>query len=88
MCPSEPDASEPTYAMNELFGKVNLEKVQNASEVLMFFESEPGRNAHGGKAYLLQCPTRHDGGMNTAFADGHVKWYKGDALSGLNLVPK
>ncbi|MHB9126227.1 MAG: DUF1559 family PulG-like putative transporter [Armatimonadota bacterium] len=87
-CRSVPDASEPTYAMNELLGKVDLGKLKSPSEVLMLFESEPGRNAHGGKAYLLQCPTRHDGGMNTAFADSHVKWYKKDDLTTLNLMPE
>ncbi|MHB9126226.1 MAG: H-X9-DG-CTERM domain-containing protein [Armatimonadota bacterium] len=73
--------------MNELLGRVNADKLKSPAEVLLLFESEPGRNAHGGKAYLLQCPTRHDGGMNTAFADGHVKWYRKGDLSTLNLVP-
>jgi prepilin-type N-terminal cleavage/methylation domain-containing protein/prepilin-type processing-associated H-X9-DG protein len=34
----------------------------------------PNLNAYGG------CLTRHNGGLNVAFVDGHVKWYNPNAL--------
>lgn len=70
-----PDAAgDCAYAFNASLDRESLHAIIAADRLVALFESDRGRNAHGGKELLTDFP-RHLGGDNLGFADGHAKWY-------------
>jgi prepilin-type N-terminal cleavage/methylation domain-containing protein/prepilin-type processing-associated H-X9-DG protein len=90
---------------NELDWVVQLSRVVQPSMVVLVTDSVPGDVAQGFVGYIVRgnaAPSpinnrggfsaRHSDGLNIAFADGHSKWYKAEAvvpqpLSALNNTP-
>lgn len=76
-CPEEEDQTQPSYAMNVKTLGLNAKQAKRVEELVLLFESVPGKNLAGGPALLPHKP-RHSRGENYAFADGHVKYYARD----------
>ncbi len=55
---------EESYLINRKMVGVDLESVPNAAQTPLFYEAEVG----------------HLDGINVAFADGHIKWYRGEVF--------
>ncbi|NPV49130.1 MAG: DUF1559 domain-containing protein [Armatimonadetes bacterium] len=69
-------ASRPCRALG-----VSLAKLVNPAEIIMLADSNEGRPCIYpcwclGASYEVYNGSRHNGGANLAFADGHVKWFK------------
>lgn len=59
------------YAFNKNLGGINLDKVQNTSDLVIFFEADPDLpNATGSRANAI---LPHNGRGVFGYADGHVK---------------
>ena len=88
-CPIEPEGSF-SYAFNR-----NLDGLTTAdvgADVVLLFESEPGRNMTGGQEILKtnRHPARDRasfGGSNVAFTDGHVEFVNADKIPKLKWIP-
>jgi prepilin-type processing-associated H-X9-DG protein len=88
-CPVSPEGSF-SYAFNQNLDGLTTDEVD--SDVVMLFESEPGRNMTGGPELLKT--NRHPasdrasfGGCNVAFFDGHVEFVNADKISKLKWIP-
>ena len=65
-CPSDTSDQACSYAMNVHLSKANLSTLSDpAEQILLYDADESGAPAK-----------RHNDGLDIAFADGHVKWYK------------
>ncbi len=86
---AQPCPTKISYGMNDRLNfNVTLGDVRNAAETYMFMEtsdaqprcfaSDPWQSCGGltgcPGAEWGQLPSRHNGGMNVTFADGHAKW--------------
>lgn len=88
-CPISPEGSF-SYAFNRNLDGLTTDKVD--PDVVMLFESEPGRNMTGGPELLKT--NRHPsskrssfGGCNIAFLDGHIEFVNADKMSELKWLP-
>ena len=71
-CPSLPAGEVGGYAYNLALSEAEAPRAgEDASELVMVFESRRGLGLCGGRELLLKQP-RHPRGVNLAFADGHV----------------
>ena len=78
-CPKQTEGSF-SYALNK-----NITSMGVASDTVLFFESNGGRNAAGGLEML--AIERHEGqGCNVAFVDGSVKFVKD--IGSLKWIPE
>ena len=84
-----------SYAINDVHQSMpgvtcprgsSLGAMEDASAVIFFLESD-GAPEIGGGTYITHgwlqggtAPTRHNGGANYAFVDGHAKWLKPSAV--------
>jgi prepilin-type processing-associated H-X9-DG protein len=88
-CPVSPEGTF-SYAFNRNLDGLTTDKV--GPDVVMLFESEPGRNMTGGPELLKT--NRHPasgrssfGGCNIGFVDGHVEFVNADRISQLKWIP-
>lgn len=73
------------YAFNKNLGGLNINNILNPSEVVMFFEADPGLpNASGSRANAV---LPHDGYGWFAYVDGHVEFLS-EAPAQYHWVPK
>jgi prepilin-type processing-associated H-X9-DG protein len=73
------------YAFNKNLGGLNLDKIENPSGVVMFFEAEPDLpNASGSRANAI---LPHNGRGYFAYADGHAS-LEADVPNQSHWVPK
>ncbi len=49
----------------------------------VLYDAGSGYNANGYPEYMIESNSRHNGGENMAFADGHAKWMASAAIWGL-----
>ena len=70
-----PEARNQTcsYALNKAIAGLRVTDLENASAVVILFESDAGWNAAGGSDLIPLSP-RHYGGDILGFADGHSIW--------------
>jgi hypothetical protein len=73
-CPDAEEENLPTYAMNRHLKGVLSARIETPANVVMLFDSIPGKNLSGGSE-LLPDPPRHGTGNYdvVGFVDGHVK---------------
>jgi hypothetical protein len=62
------------YAYNAVFSRQPVSAVSTPNDVIGFFESDAGWNAHGGEELMASFP-RHFGGDILGFPDGHARWW-------------
>ena len=74
-CQEATDPKRPAYAYNSALSGLKSTAVGDTSQLVAFFESDVGRDAAGGPE-LLPERSRHYGGDNVGFVDGHVRSYK------------
>lgn len=86
-CPALKSKKEHTYALNSRVAGLRLEDIANPSEVVMFFESVPGRDLAGG-ANLFPRPPRHRDGYPVLFCDGKVRVVSESEIGTLVWQPK
>jgi prepilin-type processing-associated H-X9-DG protein len=80
-CPVQPAReNESSYGLNSNLENIKIEELVNSNKIIMLFESEIGKNPRGRKE-LLATPTRHLGGYNIGFADGHTKFYLTESIT-------
>ena len=60
-----------SYLLNPRMAGANLDKLQNAAQTPLFYDAD----------------SRHLDGLNVAFADGHIKWYRMDRF-GSQVLPQ
>lgn len=73
-CPA--DGKADGYALNRNLSGADLKRVAKPAETVLLFESDQHKpNASGTREAAAE--TRHAGGSNFAYVDGHVKWSKG-----------
>lgn len=73
-CPSA-DSTSYGYAMNNGASGVEFTGVPRPEQLVVIFESDsPDVNASGSKSDADL--TRHSGGSNLAFLDGHTQWFE------------
>ena len=66
VCPSH-DTGGDSYQVNPALSGADLDAISNPANTPMFVET---------------TPDLHLGGSNIAFADGHIKWYRGEVAEG------
>jgi len=80
-CSEHPDGSF-SYALNK-----NITSASAEPDIVLFFESDGGRNAAGGPEMLAS--QRHCGeGCNLVFVDGHVEFVRTEDFGSLKWVPQ
>jgi prepilin-type processing-associated H-X9-DG protein len=73
-CPEDKSGAACSYAMNKNLSGKSLDDLEDASLVVLFYETaKPDDNPVGDPSEAAD-PPRHLGGNNVAYADGHVKW--------------
>jgi hypothetical protein len=72
VCPAAYNRSS-SFALNAAVGGLRRAEIENASELVLLFESDVGWNAAGGPMLLPGQP-RHRGGENLVFVDGSGGW--------------
>jgi len=85
ICPSLQNKGN-GYAYNQNLSQLPQSKIDEVALTVNIYEtSNPNRNVFApftGRAY------RHQDGINLAFADGHIKWFRKDAdLNALTIKP-
>jgi prepilin-type processing-associated H-X9-DG protein len=65
-CPSDESDQACSYAMNVRLSKANLNSLSTHAEEIVLYDAD----ASGAPV------KRHNDGLDIAFADGHVKWYR------------
>ncbi len=73
--------------MNSRLGGLSERDVADSPDTVLYFESIPGRNLHGGPE-LLPAEPRHEQGYLIAFVDGHVEFVPKSEIGKLKWVPK
>jgi prepilin-type processing-associated H-X9-DG protein len=83
VCPSMP-YMPCGYAYNVYLDRLELKKLKRPSNTVVSWDAVGGWNLAGDAT--LADP-RHDGGLNLAFSDGHVKWLEQSQLSAYTWGP-
>jgi len=84
-CPAAGEAM-PAYGLNEKLIGLAMPAITEPANTVMFFEKDPADGTNvGGPEKLV---ARHEGGVNIAFADGHVKWMPLDQAMQLKWDPE
>ena len=87
ICPAAESKDEPSYAMNGQLSGFPERSISSPADIVMLYDSVPGRNRSGGPE-LLPSPPRHTGDNNTVgFVDGHVKSVERSDTSALKWSP-
>jgi len=101
-CPSDTGLTTPadaatgrwsSYGVNALVVRISLAQVDDSSGTLSMFETtESDLGVEGNDDRPYQVPTsaaytRHNGGFNADFMDGHAKWLKPDQTSLADFTP-
>ena len=73
-----------SYGYNKLLSRFPVDKLRHPTFTISFFEVEslltPSTQT-GSSIKDVSAATRHENGANYAFADGHVKWLKPEAIT-------
>jgi len=73
-CPDDESGARSSYALNKAVIGKTMADVEDASRLVVFYETaHPGENPVGGPEDIVS-PARHDGGSNFGYADGHAMW--------------
>lgn len=87
ICPSAAEESLPTYAMNSRLGGLPERDTDDSPDTVLYFESIPGRNLHGGPELFPPEP-RHEDGYAICFVDGYVEFVSKSDIGELIWDPK
>jgi prepilin-type processing-associated H-X9-DG protein len=81
-CPADESGARSSYALNRAVIGKTLQDVEDASELVVFYETaSPGQNPAGAPGDIVS-PARHLGGNNFGYADGHAMWaHEGQEVS-------
>ncbi len=77
----------PTYAMNSRLEGLRWGDVADPQNIVMLFESTPGKNLSGGPE-MMPSPRRHLSTEIIGFADGHAMSVNDHVRKRLNWDPK
>lgn len=85
-CPAGDKSHQSHYAYNAKLGGLDLDKVKNPGQTVLFFETDGGWNLSGGSE-LLPRKMRHNRGVVVGFVDGHVEVVPESQLPQLQWEP-
>lgn len=74
------------YALNASLSGLDIKRVKNPEQVVLFFEIDGGWNVSGGRAAMLAHP-RHRDAYGIAFLDGHSGMVRASRLDQLRWNP-
>lgn len=74
-CPSDSTDHAYSYSYNRQLSHVSLAQLQDPADTVMVFESSQHHRNQSDYGSSLQIPSRHRGGDNYLFADGHARRY-------------
>ncbi len=97
-CPSELYGFKFGYAVNSRIFNVHESFIRVPAKVVTYWDLQRAVNTPVADEFFPPEPTwcwndgngtfiRHTGGLNMAFADGHVKWFDGKPISGPDVYP-